>query len=157
MSFRRVLFPLIAVFAFALPAPALSASPEGLWLVKDQTARIRIEKCGNAMWGTIAWQKTPSTDNNNPNPAMRNKSLVGSKVLIGMRPAGGDRWEGDVYNARDGKTYSSKMALLPSGGLEIKGCVFGGLICDGETWTRMAENTPGTAPPNNCAAARATR
>ena len=157
MPFRRLLFPLIAVFAVVLPATARSASPEGLWLVDDKTGRIRIEKCGGQMWGIIAWQKIPKNDENNPNPARHSKPLVGSAILIGMKPAGGDRWEGDVYNPRDGRIYSSKMALLPSGQLEIKGCVLGGLICGGENWTRLADNTPGTAPSTNCAGARPPR
>ncbi len=156
MSFRRLLFPLIAVCAVVLPATARSASPEGLWLVEDQTGRIRIEKCGNDMWGFIAWQKDPKNDTSNPNPARHNKPLVGSAILIGMKPVGGDRWEGNVYNPRDGKIYSSKMAMLPSGKLEIKGCVMG-ILCGGENWTRLAQDPPGTAPKGNCAAARAPR
>ena len=68
------------------------------------------------MWGMIAWQKTPKNDENNPNPAMHSKPLVGTAILIGMKPAG-DRYEGDIYNPRNGKVYSSKMALLPSGKL----------------------------------------
>jgi len=67
MSFRRALLPLIAVSAIAFAVPAKSASPEGLWLVEDQTGRIRIEKCGNEMWGFLAWQKEARNDTNNPN------------------------------------------------------------------------------------------
>src|SRR5882724_1742206 len=69
MSFRRALLPLIAVFAAAFAVPAKSASPEGLWLVEDQAGRIRIEKCGNEMWGFLAWQKEARNDTNNPDPA----------------------------------------------------------------------------------------
>ena len=153
MSFRCALFPLIAVFAAAFSAPAKSASPEGLWLVEDQTGRIRIEKCGNEMWGFLAWQKTPKNDTNNSNPAMHNKSLVGVQILIGMKPAGDDRWEGNVYNPRDGKTYTAKMAMLRSGQLEIKGCMMG-IFCGGENWTRLAQDPPNTAPKTNCAVRR---
>src|SRR6187431_3390221 len=98
MSFRRALLLLIAVLAAAFAVPAKSASPEGLWLTEDQTGRIRIEKCGSEMWGFLAWQKLAKTDTNNPNPAMRNRSLLGAALLIGMKPSGQDRWEGNVYN-----------------------------------------------------------
>jgi uncharacterized protein (DUF2147 family) len=154
MLLRRSLLPLAAMFALMGPASAQSAGPEGLWLVKDQTARIRIEKCGNEMWGTIAWQKDPKNDTSNPNPAMQNRSLLGSVVLIGMRPAAANLWEGDIYNARDGKTYSSKIALLPSGVLEVKGCVMGGMICGGESWTRLPEPpvVAGAAPKSSACA-----
>lgn len=155
MFFRRSLVLLVVAFIVAVssPATAQGAGPEGLWLVKDQTARIRIEKCGNEMWGTVAWQDEAKIDVNNPDPAMRRRSLLGSAVLIGMRPAAANLWEGDIYNARDGKTYSSKMAMLPSGALEIKGCVMG-IICGGENWTRLHEPPPaaGAARKSNCAA-----
>jgi uncharacterized protein (DUF2147 family) len=150
MSLRRALLPLIAVFVAAFSVSANSASPEGLWLVEDQAGRIRIEKCGNEMWGFLAWQKSPQNDTNNPNPAMRNRSLLGAPLLIGMKQSDQDRWEGNVYNPRDGKTYSSKMTMLPSGKLEIKGCVMG-ILCGGENWTRLAQDPPGTTPKTNCA------
>jgi uncharacterized protein (DUF2147 family) len=157
MTFRYCLVPIIAVFAIVLPATARSAGPEGLWLVEDKSARIRIEKCGNEMWGTVAWLRDPKNDANNPNPALRSRPMIGAAVLIGMKPAGGERWEGEVYNGRDGKTYDSKMTVTPSGALKIEGCVLGGLICGGENWTRLAQDPPGTAPKNNCAAARVRR
>jgi uncharacterized protein (DUF2147 family) len=157
MSLGHRLFLLIGGFVVVLPASARSASPEGLWLVEDKTARIRIEKCGNEMWGTVAWLREAKKDINNPNPALRGRSMTGTAVLIGMKPTGGERWEGEVYNARDGKTYDSKMAVTPAGMLEIKGCVLGGLICGGENWTRLAQDPPGTAPKNNCAVTRAPR
>jgi len=153
MSFGRALLPLIAVFAAAFAVPAQSASPEGLWLVEEQTGRIRIEKCGNEMWGFLAWEKEPSNDTNNPNPALRNKPMVGVAILLGMKPVDDDRWEGNVYNPRDGKTYTSKIRMLPSGQLEIKGCVLG-FLCGGENWTRLEQDPPGTAPKTNCTGVR---
>jgi uncharacterized protein (DUF2147 family) len=150
MSFRRALLPLTAVFAVVFSASAKSASPEGLWLTEDQAGRIRIEKCGNEMWGFLAWQKSAKTDVNNPNPVMHNRSLLGAPLLISMKPADDDHWEGNVYNPRDGKTYSSKMAMLPSGKLEIKGCVMG-ILCGGENWTRLTQDPLGTTPRGNCA------
>ena len=157
MLSRHLQFVLLALFAATLSAPAHAASPEGLWLVKDQTGRIRVEKCGSQLWGTIAWQKTPIKDENNPNAALRSRPLIGSAILIGMRAAGANHWEGDIYNPRNGSIYKSKMTLAPSGVLEIQGCVLGGLICGGESWTRIADSTPGTAPKNNCAAAKSGR
>jgi uncharacterized protein (DUF2147 family) len=158
MSLYRLLLPLVLAIGATVSSPAQSASPEGLWLVKDHTGRIRVEQCSGRLWGTIAWQKTPKKDDQNPNAALRSRPLLGAAILIGMRPSGANRWEGDIYNPQNGSIYKSKMTLQPSGNvLEIQGCVLGGLICGGENWSRIAENTPGTAPKNNCAAARAGR
>ena len=46
------------------------------------------------------------------------------------------KWEGYVYNAEDGKTYSGSFTLTGANTAELKGCVLGGLICKAQTWTR---------------------
>ncbi len=119
-------------------------TPAGDWLVEDGTARIRVVQCGSAYWGVISWTKdAPGKDENNPDPALRNRSVLGIPILIGMKPAG-NRWEGQVYNAQDGSTYKSNISLLSPDVLKIQGCVLGGIFCGGENWTRAA--LPKNAP-----------
>ncbi len=116
---------------------ASAQTPAGDWLVQDGTAAIRIVQCGGAFWGVISWTKgPPGTDGNNPNPALRSRSVLGMPILINMRPGSG-RWDGEVYNAQDGSTYTSHISLVTPDTLKIEGCVFGGLICGGENWTRV--------------------
>jgi uncharacterized protein (DUF2147 family) len=125
------------VFSLVSMGTALGQSPVGEWLVEDGTAHIRIVSCGNALWGVISWTKgAPGKDENNPEPAKRNRSVLGIPILINMKPSG-DRWDGDVYNAENGKTYSSHINLVSADVLKIQGCVFGGLICGGENWKRV--------------------
>src|SRR5262245_5398506 len=110
MSSRHLLLVLVAAFAASVSAPVMAAGPEGLWLVKDQTGRIRIEKCNNLMWGSVAWQKEPSKDTNNPNPALQDRPIVGVAILIGMGQTEANLWEGNIYNPRNGNIYKSKMS-----------------------------------------------
>ncbi len=103
---KRLIVASILSASFA--TSALAESPVGEWLVEDGTARIRIVSCGSALWGVISWTKeTPGTDENNPNPALRNRSVMGLPILINMKPSG-QRWDGEVYNAENGKTYSAQ-------------------------------------------------
>jgi uncharacterized protein (DUF2147 family) len=53
-----------------------------------------------------------------------------------MKPAGSDKWRGQVYNAEDGGTYTGSFMLTGANSAELKGCVMGGIICKGQTWTR---------------------
>jgi uncharacterized protein (DUF2147 family) len=53
-----------------------------------------------------------------------------------MKPSGADKWTGQIYNAKDGKTYSGSMTVQGASALKLEGCVLGGLICRSETWTR---------------------
>ena len=160
---------LITVSAVAQPenrpetaATALTpATPiDGEWIVADQTARIRIAPCGDGSGrthcGTLTWTKTPGgVDSNNPDPAKRNKPLLGLEIIKGMKLKGQNWWEGSVYNAANGKTYEA--TLVPQGPttLKIEGCVLGGLLCGGETWTRETEPVGGIPPqPSNGARPR---
>jgi uncharacterized protein (DUF2147 family) len=131
------LFIAAGILSLISASTAFAQSPTGEWQVKDGTAHIRIANCGGALWGVISWTKdTPGKDVNNPNPALRDRSVMGLPILINMRPSG-SRWEGKVYNAEDGETYTSHISLVSADVLNIEGCVLGGLFCGGEKWTRV--------------------
>jgi uncharacterized protein (DUF2147 family) len=114
--------------------PALAADPGGNWLVADNTAVVRIAPCADAYCGTIAWTSQPGTDEHNPDPSRRDRPIVGTQILLGMKPAGGNRWDGEIYNPENGKTYSGHIVLLSPDRLRIEGCLL--FFCGGETWTR---------------------
>jgi uncharacterized protein (DUF2147 family) len=118
-----------------LGGPALAADPAGNWLVKDQTAVIRVAPCGGGAYcGTIAWTSKPGTDENNPDPSKRNHPIVGTQILLSMKPAGGDRWDGQIYNPENGKTYTGHINLVSPDVLRVEGCLL--FFCGGENWTR---------------------
>ncbi|RIK96885.1 MAG: DUF2147 domain-containing protein [Proteobacteria bacterium] len=130
----------------ASAAPALAADVTGDWLVKDGTAIIRIADCDGAMWGVVAWEKIPGgRDTKNPDATKKNRPFLAMPILISMKP-GEEKgeWEGHVYNAKDGKTYESKIHLARPDALEIEGCVLG-FLCGGEIWTRVTSLPPGPA------------
>jgi Uncharacterized protein conserved in bacteria (DUF2147) len=103
------------------------------------------------MWGVVAWEKEPGgRDTNNPDPAKQSRPTLGMPILLDMKKKPGtDSWEGQVYNAKDGQTYSSSITPTDADRLEIKGCVLG-FLCGGETWTRVAPPIP-SSPTNNTA------
>jgi uncharacterized protein (DUF2147 family) len=131
-------------------APASAADPTGDWKVADGVANIRVAQCNGSMWGVVAWQKEAGgRDTNNPDPTKKARPTLGMPILIDMKKAGGDQWEGQVYNAKDGQLYSSTITPTGVDQLEIKGCVLG-FLCGGETWTRVAPPIP-SSPTNSMA------
>jgi uncharacterized protein (DUF2147 family) len=114
-----------------------SASPIGEWLIEGGEGRVRIEECGANLCGYVsATKKAGDKDHNNPNAALRSRSLMGIPVLIDMKP-NGHRWNGRAYNVKDGRTYAANISLKGSNALRIEGCAFAGLICAGQTWSRV--------------------
>ena len=146
---RTIVFPGLILAAGS--APALAADPTGDWRVADGVAHIRVAQCNGNMWGVVSWEKTPGgRDSNNPDPAKQNRPTLGMPILLNMKKKPGvDAWEGQVYNAKDGQTYSSTIKPVGTDQLEIQGCVLG-FLCGGETWTRVGPPIP-SSPVNSMA------
>jgi len=143
----RPAFLLLALLAGSAQATGqpVKGDPRGDWMVSDGTAIIRIAPCGAALCGNVVWTKdSGGTDENNPDPALRNRPILGLPILLGMKPGSDGRWDGDVYNAENGKTYTSHIWLKAPDQLRIEGCVLG-FLCGGQDWTRTT--APASAPP----------
>src|ERR1700704_1535932 len=130
---------------------ARAADPTGDWKVADEVASIRVAECSGSMWGVVAWEKTPGgRDINNPDVSKQSRPTLGMPILIDMKKKpGAEQWEGQVYNAKDGKSYQSTIRPVGTDQLEIQGCILG-FLCGGETWTRVAPPIP-SSPSNSMA------
>ena len=120
---------LIAGLAASLAAPAAAADATGKWMMANGKITIQLSPCGNSLCGVIVGMKKPldkhgrpKRDKDNPNPALRNRPVLGLTVLSDMRPDGENRWSGTIYNADDGNTYKSYMSL-DGDRMKVKGCV----------------------------------
>ena len=66
--------------------------------------------------------------------ALRKRPVIGLTILKDMKPDGKNKWEGTIYNADDGYTYSSVMKLSGDK-MKVKGCV--AFICKAMYFKRM--------------------
>jgi uncharacterized protein (DUF2147 family) len=136
---------LIASMVAACSSPAWAADPTGEWRVAKGYAHIRIANCNGALWGGVSWEQQPGgRDTQNPDPALRGRAILGSPILLNMKP-NGDRWDGQIYNSENGKTYTANVRLSSPNTLQLQGCVLGGLLCGGEDWTRISASNPNAA------------
>ena len=121
---------------------ASAADPTGTWLTQQGDAQVRVAKCGSGMCGTIVWLRDPidrqtgkpQVDDKNPNPALRNRKIIGLRIFS-MAPDGSGGYAGSIYNADDGQTYRSKIVLRSAAQLEVQGCT--GPLCGSEQWRRV--------------------
>ncbi len=136
---------LIAAFTALLGATSAftqSADASGTWLTQAGDARVKVSKCGAGICGVIVWLREPhdtatgqpATDSKNPIPALAKRPLIGLPLFSGMQATGANKWSGQIYNADDGSTYASNIALSGADTLRVEGCL--GALCGGETWTR---------------------
>jgi uncharacterized protein (DUF2147 family) len=138
---------IIAILAALLAAPSARAQgagePIGVWLTQAGDARVRVSKCGGGICGVIVGLKQPidpatgkpQVDDKNPNPALAKRPMIGLPLFSAMHATGPGKWSGQIYNADDGSTYVSNVAVTGPDTLRVEGCM--GAFCGGETWTRV--------------------
>jgi uncharacterized protein (DUF2147 family) len=137
----------VVALVLAMPAAA-AASPAGDWLVADGTAVIRVAPCGEGTYcGTIAWAPEEGVDDHNPDASKRGHSIIGTTILIDMKASGNNRWDGEIYNPQDGKTYSGSIAVGSPDMLRVEGCLL--VFCGGENWTRISSPAASTGRSGN--------
>jgi uncharacterized protein (DUF2147 family) len=132
---------LLAALALLAPLPGSAAAPsiEGLWRTDDGKALVRIAPCGTRMCGRIARvldrnPNVPIADVNNPDPARRDRPILGLQVLSGFR-GGPTQWtDGQAYDPKSGSSYKSSLRLNADGSLRVTGCVL--FVCRSKRWTR---------------------
>ena len=145
MAQWRLLVLAVAWFWSVTPVRAESdVDPTGVWLTEAGDAKIRVSQCGSGICGTVVWLKEatdpttgqPQKDDKNTNPALAHRPIVGINIFNGMKRVANRKWSGRIYNADNGKTYSSDVTLAGPRKLEVRGCVMA-ILCGGETWTKL--------------------
>jgi len=117
---------------FSVVLSGLASADEGangIWKLNSGKVTVRIAPCGPSLCGAIVGlskplnkQGQPKVDRKNPNKSLRDRPLIGLTILANMKPAGENKWQGTIYNADDGRTYSSYMNLSGRN-MKVKGCV----------------------------------
>ncbi len=121
----------------------------GVWLTQYKDSKVEIYKDGGKYFGKIVWLETPidsitgkpKVDDKNENPALRNRPIMGMKLLENFVFDGDDEWEdGTIYDPKKGKTYSCYMEFPDENNkdrLKIRGYIGVSLLGRTVYWTRV--------------------
>ncbi len=119
----------------------------GVWLNEDKDANIKIEKTDGKFYGKIIWLRDPidedtgkpKKDKENSDEELRSRPVLGLEILTGF-VFDDDEWEdGDIYDPKNGKTYSCYMKFNDDNKNELKVRGYIGFSLLGRTtyWTRV--------------------
>ncbi|MDD2582300.1 MAG: DUF2147 domain-containing protein [Desulfuromonadaceae bacterium] len=109
----------------------------GSWKTEGGDSLLEFYRCGEKICGKVVWLKQPNyinskdgpvgktkVDRKNPNPALRNRPILGLQVMKGLTAKGGNRWEnGTCYDPETGKSYKCKMSLKTPDRLQLRGYI----------------------------------
>ena len=131
-------------FVRSIAGASSSDNPTGIWLTQAGDARVSVSRCGSAICGRVVWLKDPidpasgkpQVDDKNPNSKLAKRPIIGLQLFLGMKPQGPRKWSGQIYNADDGKIYSSNVTLEDPTKLKVEGCI--GTLCGSEVWSKLS-------------------
>lgn len=130
LSRSLVLAAAAAVTITAGPADPLS----GRWRNAKGSVTVIIKPCGRGWCGVVvdATAKAKQSARQGGTPV-----LVGTEVLSGVHRAGANDYKGRVFDPKRKIHASATLRLISPRSLEVSGCVFAGIICKEQQWTRL--------------------
>ena len=124
--YTALLMSIIATAAQAKdPAVGTWATPPDR---KNLTAHIEVAPCGTELCGRVA----RAFDQTGKQVSTKN---VGKQVFWGMKPVGGGKYDGGTAWVPLLNVNAKAKMDLRGNTLKVKGCK--GVVCDGQTWTRV--------------------
>lgn len=124
----------------------------GMWNNEERDGIIEIFKCREKYCGRIVWAKEPTypaddkmgreglprRDDNNSNPDLRSRPIIGLQIMSDFVFDGDNGWKGGtVYDPRNGRIYSGKVTLVSPNELRLRGYVLFSFLGRTTIWTRM--------------------
>ena len=125
-----IILGIYAVTGFAQEADKIV----GIWWNDEKTTKIEVKKVDGKYIGTIVYMipekyenGEPPKDDDNPDPALRDRSLIGLQILEGfIYDARKEEWsKGTIYDPKSGKTYDCFAWLENDDLLKLKGFIAG--------------------------------
>jgi uncharacterized protein (DUF2147 family) len=113
--------------------PSMAASDRlcGKWQLKNEGLTIQVYKDAGEFKAKIVWfddhdntkQLDYWTDNQNPDPALRSRKILGLNVLEKLTyDPNTNTWEdGMIYDAKNGRHWNSSVCIDKDGLLRVKG------------------------------------
>lgn len=135
----------LGIFLFMMSGIVFSQSDAivGLWFNEEKDGKVEIYKNGDKYFGKIVWLKEPfeddgksqKKDSKNKTTSLRNRNILNMVMLTNFTYDGSEWKGGEVYDPKNGETYSAKMKLNGKV-LELRGYI--GIPMFGRTtkWTR---------------------
>jgi len=138
------LAPMAMQQALAADAPqttdaAGAAQILGNWLTGKHDGIIQIRRTREGLYQgqIVGGNDRQRLDLHNPDPALRQRQLLGQVILQDMQYDGGGRWSGGtIYDPDSGHTYRCRLELRGADRLHVRGFLGVSLLGRSQTWTR---------------------
>ena len=124
---------LVALGAAASPVAAQPLPIEGHWANPKGSMIVNVGRCG-ADYCAIVVKASDKAKANARKGGTEN--FIGTQILD-VRPAGDGTFKGTAFDPETNMHPSATVRIVGPGVMAIKGCVFAGLFCEQQRWTKV--------------------
>lgn len=121
-------------------------TPIGYWRTEDGKAKVEVRECGEkTVCGKIIALKEPNDPKTNtPKVDPEGKAIMDMEIMKNFKNTQGTQWEnGEIYDPKEGKTYSAEFTLEESGKvMKLRGYVFITFLGKTQIWHRTTKDAP---------------
>ena len=130
---KRIL--LMSALVALIPAGVAAAPIEGQWRNPKNSVVVRVAPCGGGAWcGTVIHASAKVKDNARDGGTA---NIIGSRLLTGLKPAGGGAYRGRVYLPKHRIMVNATVRSAGANSMLVKGCAVVGVLCKEQRWTRV--------------------
>ena len=114
----------------------------GEWWTEKKDGRVKFFRAKNGTYqGILVWDASDKDgtkkDTKNPDPAMRNRPVVGIVLMWHLTFKDNEYEDSRVYDPDSGKTYKVEARVERDGRLKVHGYVGISVFGSSEHWTRV--------------------
>jgi uncharacterized protein (DUF2147 family) len=146
------MFKFLLFFFLAASIPNTTPIPNpdllcGKWMSSEKNLLVQVFKEKDVFKGKIIWFKNVDeskamdewADKHNPNPALRDRKLIGMNILNDMiyKPKSNSWENGKIYDAKTGHEWDASAHIDNNGELKVTGYWHFKLIGRTMTFTRV--------------------
>lgn len=131
---RHLLLSLAVIAGLAGATQASAADLYGRWKNPKNSVHVDIRPCGESACGYVVWASEKAKEDARRGSG---QELVGMQLLRDFKPTA-TGWRGKVFVPDLNRTFSGAARLKDDKHMEAKGCLFAGVLCKEQVWTRLA-------------------
>lgn len=124
----------ILIASLLLAAPAAAQELAGHWTNDKRSMVVQVERCGTAYCGKVIRATDKAKEKARKGGTA---NLIGTQILTGLTPVGDGRFRGQAFVPRRNLRATATVRQLSDDEMQVQGCVWGGLLCGKERWTRV--------------------
>jgi len=142
MRRAAILIALAALTAGAGVGPALATAlsvigPEGtygIWSNPKGSVHVEVRPCGDAACGFVVWANAKAQADARKGGT---ENLIGLQIFRDFERESDGSWKGKVFVPDLNRTFSGGAIPIDARTLRTRGCIFAGLGCKSQIWTRV--------------------